>query len=175
MFCRQGKPLERQLGEMVCPPSFQSYWGWANWKTKCKRWFDTDGKEHSQKTYGYWMKTSGHSDTSCQLVREAPEPHHPPPLNWKGYCYCCWLYAKTRLWALLLKILHAHALTPGHKEMKLGLNRKLPPWWLAFIMLEAAMPSARRTLLPTFLLGLWKLRAKIPHARQEVPACAIMT
>lgn len=126
VFCRQGKPLERQLGEMVCPPSFPSYWGWANWKTKCKRCFDMDGKGHSQKTYGYWMKTSGHVRYLLSVGEGSPWLPTPTP-NWKGYCYCCWLYAKTRGWALLLETLHAHALTPGHKEMKLGLNPKLPP------------------------------------------------
>jgi hypothetical protein len=50
-------------------------------------------------------------------------------------------------------------LVPGHREIKLELNWKLPPYWLSVIAPEGAMQTAGKEKPSTVLAGyeFWEL------------------
>lgn len=87
---------------------------------------------------------------------------------------CCWLCARTGGKTLLLKEPHVHALTVGHGEIKVDLNWKLPPCWLALLLPKGALQTSKGEPSLKFLLGYRPCVLKHQHARQDAPAHTVV-
>lgn len=90
------------------------------------------------------------------LTKEVPEVPQTQKATAATVGYMPELDDKT----LLLKTLHVYTLTIGHGKIRLGLNWKFPPCWLAFRVPEGAVQAAGGDLSPRFLLG-YELRVNL--------------